>query len=387
MAATAVTPWRVAYVIGELGKGGAEYQLYELLRGLDRTRFRAEVFVLAAGAYWAGPIRELGVPVHEIAGRGSGDVGRLRRLRTALRAWAPHVLHTILWSGNSYGRLAAIGLGIPVVITAERNVIARPGWQVTVERVLDRFTDLYLVNSRAIADGLVARERLPATKMRVVHNGIDLGRVPAFTLDRQAARRSAGFEPGRRLIAQIGRLEPQKDYPTFLTAAGRVLQDLPDVDVLIAGEGALRPDLEALAARLGIASRVRFLGLRHDVPALLGGVDVLALTSLYEGLPNVVIEAMATGAVAVATDVGGCRELIVPGETGFLVPPGDVEAVAGAMLEVLRSPDVAHRMASAARRRVESEFTVEAMVAKTMAAYDTCLSQTGLAGRGAVAAA
>jgi glycosyltransferase involved in cell wall biosynthesis len=387
MAATAVTPWRVAYVIGELGKGGAEYQLYELLRGLDRTRFGAEVFVLAAGAYWAGPIRELGVPVHEIAGRGSGDVRRLRRLRTALRAWAPHVLHTILWSGNSYGRLSAIGLGIPVVITAERNVIARPGWQVTVERVLDRCTDLYLVNSRAIADGLVARERLPATKMRVVHNGIDLGRVPAFTLDRQDARRSAGFEPGRRLIAQIGRLEPQKDYPTFLTAAGHVLRDLPDVDVLIAGEGALRPDLEALAARLGIASRVRFLGLRHDVPALLGGVDVLALTSLYEGLPNVVIEAMATGAVAVATDVGGCRELIVPGETGFLVPPGDVEAVAGAMLGVLRSPAVAHRMASAARRRVESEFTVEAMVAKTMAAYDTCLSQTGLAGRGAVAAA
>jgi len=206
-------------------------------------------------------------------------------------------------------------------------------------------------------------------------------------LDRQAARRSAGLDPGRRLIAQVGRLEPQKDYPTFLTAAGRVLQDVPDVDVLIAGEGALRPDLEALAARLGIASRVRFLGLRHDVPALLGGVDVLALTSLYEGLPNVVIEAMATGAVAVATDVGGCRELIAPGETGFLVPPGDVEAVAGAMLRVLRSPDVAHRMASAARRRVESEFTIEAMVAKTTAVYDTCLSQAGLAGRGAVAAA
>jgi len=387
MTATAVTPWRVAYVIGELGKGGAEYQLYELLRGLDRARFRAEVFVLAAGAYWAGPIRELGVPVREIAGRGSADVGRLRRLRTALRAWAPHVLHTILWSGNSYGRLAAIGLGIPVVITAERNVIARPGWQVALERVLDRCTDLYLVNSGAIADGLVARERLPATKMRVVHNGIDLGRVPAFTLDRQAARRSAGLDPGRRLIAQVGRLEPQKDYPTFLTAAGRVLQDVPDVDVLIAGEGALRPDLEALAARLGIASRVRFLGLRHDVPALLGGVDVLALTSLYEGLPNVVIEAMATGAVAVATDVGGCRELIAPGETGFLVPPGDVEAVAGAMLRLLRSPDVAHRMSSAARRRVESEFTIEAMVAKTTAVYDTCLSQAGLTGRGAVAAA
>jgi glycosyltransferase involved in cell wall biosynthesis len=387
MTATAGVPWRVAYVIGELGKGGAEYQLYELLRGLDRRRFRAEVFVLTAGTYWAAPIRELGIPVHELVGRGSADVGRLRRLRAALRAFGPHVLHTILWSGNSYGRLASIGLGVPVVITAERNVIARPGWQVAVERFLDRWTDLYLVNSRAVAQGLVGRERLPATKMRVVHNGIDLERVPAFALDRQAARRTAGFDPARRLVAQVGRLEPQKDYPTFLAAAARVLGEVTDVDVLVAGEGALRPDLEALASRLGIASRVRFLGLRHDVPALLGGVDVLALTSLYEGLPNVVIEAMATGAVAVATDVGGCRELIVPGETGFLVPPGDAEAVAGAILRVLRAPDAAHRLASAARRRVESEFTVEAMVEKTMAAYDGSLSQKGLGGSGAVAAA
>ena len=387
MGAAAGAPWRVAYVIGELGKGGAEYQLAELLRGLDRTRFRAEVFVLAAGGYWTGPIRDLGVPVHELAGRGSGDPGRLRRLRAALRAFGPQVLHTILWSGNSYGRLAAIGLRVPVVITAERNVIARPAWQVAVERFLDRWTDAYLVNSRAIAEGLIARERLPGAKMRVVHNGIDLGRLPPFVLDREAARRSLGFDAGRRLVAQVGRLEPQKDYPTFLAAAARVVAVVPDVEVVVAGEGALRPELEALASRLGLAGRVRFLGLRHDVPALLGGVDVLALTSLYEGLPNVVIEAMAAGAVAVATDVGGCRELIMPGETGVLVAPGDVEAVAAAILQVLRSEELARRMASAARRRVESEFTVEAMVGKTMAVYDGCLSQKGLAPRGAVAAA
>jgi glycosyltransferase involved in cell wall biosynthesis len=129
---------------------------------------------------------------------------------------------------------------------------------------------------------------------------------------------------------------------------------LSETEALLSTLGALRPDLEALAARLGIASRVRFLGLRHDVPALLGGVDVLALTSLYEGLPNVVIEAMATGAVAVATDVGGCHELIVPGEPGFLVPPGDVEAVASAMLgAAIAGRGAWHGVG--ARRRVESE--------------------------------
>jgi glycosyltransferase involved in cell wall biosynthesis len=387
VAAAAGAPWRVAYVIGELGKGGAEYQLSELLRGLERARFRAEVFVLAAGGYWTAPIRDLGIPVHELAGRGSGDIGRLRRLRAALRACAPHVLHTILWSGNSYGRLAAIGLRVPVVITAERNVIARPAWQVRLERLLDRWTDVYLVNSRAIAEGLIGRERLRGAKMRVVHNGIDLARLPPFVLDREAARRRLGFDAGRRLVAQVGRLEPQKDYPTFLAAAARVVAALPDVDVVVVGEGALRHELETLAARLGLAGRVRFLGLRHDVPALLAGVDVLALTSLYEGLPNVVIEAMATGAVAVATDVGGCRELITPGESGLLVGPGDVEAVTGAILQVLRSGELTRRLATAARRRVESEFAVEAMVEKTTAIYEACLSQKGLVPGGAVAAA
>lgn len=387
MEATARARWRVAYVIGELGKGGAEYQLYELLRGLDGTRFEAEVFALATGGYWAAPIRDLGVPVHEMAAAGSADVGRLRRLRAALRAFDPHVLHTVLWSGNSYGRLAAIGLRIPVVITAERNVIARPAWQVAIERFLDRWTDLYLVNSRAIATGLVRRERLPATKMRVVYNGIDLARMPPFVLDRAAARTSAGFDPGRRLVAQVGRLEPQKDYPTFLAAAERIAAATPDVDFLVVGEGALRAELERTAHRLGFAARVRFLGLRHDVPALLAGVDVLTLTSRWEGLPNIVIEAMATGAVAVATDVGGCRELLTPGETGFLLPPGTPDAVAGAVLDVLRAPELATRLATAARRRIESEFSVEAMVRKTTAVYETALRAKHLRASGRIAAA
>jgi glycosyltransferase involved in cell wall biosynthesis len=364
-------------VIGELGKGGAEYQLYELLRGLDRARWEPSVFALAADGYWAGPIRALGVPVHELAARGSADVGRLRRLRQALRAHQPDVLHTILWSGNSYGRLAALGLGIPLVITAERNVIARPRWQVADARALDRMTDTYLVNCRAIADGLVAREGLPAAKMRVVLNGIDLAQVPAFSTDRAAARRALGFPPARRLVAQVGRLAPQKDWPTFLGAAAQVATALPDVDFLVVGQGEQRADLEARVAGLGLGARVRFLGLRHDVPALLGAVDVMALTSLYEGLPNVVIEAMAAGAVAVATDVGGTGELVRHEETGLLVAPRDVDGTAAAVRRVLTDAALADRLARAARRFVETALSFETMVANTTAVYDERLAALG----------
>jgi glycosyltransferase involved in cell wall biosynthesis len=377
---------RIAYVIGELGKGGAEYQLYELLRGLDRDRFEPAVFALAAGGYWAGPMRELGLPVEEFAARGSADAGRLLRLRRALRAFAPRILHTVLWSGNSYGRLAATGLGIPIVLTAERNVIARPAWQIAIERVLDRLTDTYLLNCQAIANTLVERQGLPARKMCVIPNGIDLARLPPFDPDRRAARVAAGFDAARRLVAQVGRLAEQKDYPTYLQAAARLAPVFPDVDFLVVGEGGLRDQLVALAASLGIADRVRFTGLRHDVPALLAGVDVLALTSLYEGLPNVVIEAMATGAVAVTTDVGGCRELIVDGETGVLVPPRRPDAVADAIAALLRDPARAERLRLAARRRIEQEFSLEAMVRRTTAVYLDRLRARGFEPPDAVAA-
>jgi glycosyltransferase involved in cell wall biosynthesis len=361
--------YRTAYVIGALGKGGAEYQLYELLRLLDRTRFAPRVFSLAPGGYWAEPIRGLGITVEELARGGSADVARLGRLRAALRAFAPDLLHTVMWSGNSYGRLAALGLGIPAVIAAERNVIRRPRWQVLIERLLDRMTDGYVVNSEAIAVELSERGGLARRKITVVPNGIDLGALPPLTIDRHAARRVAGFDPARRLVAQVGRLTAQKDYPTFLRAAVRIAARHPDVDFLVVGSGELQVELERLAAALGLGTRVRFTGLRHDVPALLGGVDVLTLTSRYEGLPNVVIEAMAAGAVVVATDVGGCRDVVVDGITGALVPPAEPEAVSAAVVGILEDAARAERLAQAARARIEEHFTIERMAAHTIEVY------------------
>ena len=371
---------RVAYVIGELTKGGAEYQLYELVRGLDRAQFAPAVFSLATGGYWADRLREVGVDVIEFPHRRSMELGRLRELRRRLAAFGPHILHTIMWPGNTYGRLAALGLGIPLVVAAERNVVRRPAWQRGVERLLDVTTDRHLVNSQAIVDELASRGGLARAKIQVIHNGIDLRRVPQFEADRTRARAALGFDPARRLVAQIGRLEPQKDYPTYLGAAARVAASVPDVDFLVVGEGRLRPSLEAEAARLGIAARVRFTGVRHDVPALLGAVDVLALTSLYEGLPNVVIEAMATGAVAVATDVGGARELIVSGETGVVVPVGRADLIAREITTLLGDAAGTRRMACAARTRIEERFTTEAMVRNTAAAYEELLRSAGVVG-------
>jgi glycosyltransferase involved in cell wall biosynthesis len=359
---------RVAYVIGELGKGGAEYQLVELLRHLDRGVWDPHLTVLSQGGYWADEVRRLDVPVVELPRRGHRDLGRAVELRRTLARIGPGVLHTVLWAANCYGRLAAIGLGIPRVVTAERNVVVRPRWEVVVERLLDPLTDVYLVNAAAVAREL-ERHGLPATKMRVVRNGVDLGRFPRFSVERDQARAALGFPPGRRLLAQVGRLAPQKDYPTYLRAAAVLAAHHSDVDFLVVGAGPEREALERLANELGIGHRVRWLGLRHDVPAILAAVDVLVLASRFEGLPNVVIEAMAAGAAVVATDVGGCRELVESGAEGTLVGPGRPDAIATAVSALLGDEDGRRSMVRAARARVEREFSVEAMTRRTCAVY------------------
>jgi glycosyltransferase involved in cell wall biosynthesis len=369
-------PARVAYVIGELGKGGAELQLFHLLRHLDRARFAPQVFVLSAGGYWAEPIRAFGIPVVELPRRRGADVSRLRRLRGALRACAPDVLQTIRWSGNTYGRLAAAGLGIPRIVASERVlVLERSRWQVRLERLLDRMTHAHLVNCSAIADGLVAREHIARAKIHVIPNGIDV-REHAWTLDRAGARAAAGLPAARPIVAQIGRLTPQKDYPTFLRAAALVAAARPDVDFLVVGDGPERVPLEALVRTLGLAARCRFTGLRHDVAAILGCVDVLALASTFEGFPNVILEAMASGAVVVATAVGGSPELVESSETGVLVPPRDPAAMAEAILRVLDRPAWAGRLARAARHMVETTFTVEALATRTMRLYAVLVDGT-----------
>jgi glycosyltransferase involved in cell wall biosynthesis len=369
-------PLRIAYVIGSLGTGGAEYQLFELVRHLDRRRFAPTVFSLSAGGRWASAMRAADIAVVEIPQRHRLEARRLWRLRRLLGRLRPTLLHTILWPGNSYGRLAALGLGIPVVIAAERNVIRRPPWQRTLERALDRTTTAYLANTEAIVEELTGRGGLPAVKMHVVYNGIDLGGLPGFSVDRRPGRRRLGVDGERRLVATVGRLEPQKDVATFVAAMARVATRVADVDFLIVGEGGERSRLEAAVQTAGIADRTRFLGLRDDVPAILAAVEVMVLASRWEGMPNVVLEAMATGAVTVATDVGACRTLLDDG-AGRVVAVGDDGAIATAVCDLLADPAARERTAERARRRVVEELSTERMAAATVALYERLLVEGG----------
>jgi glycosyltransferase involved in cell wall biosynthesis len=236
-------------------------------------------------------------------------------------------------------------------------------WQL---QVLARGVGRYIAVSREIAGELVERLGWPAEKIEVVHNAVDVDRFDELSAP-PGLRDEIGAGGERPMVVTIGRLDEQKGYPVLLEAAAR----LPEAIFVIAGEGPERPGLEALADRLDVRDRVRFLGHRTDVPQLLAAGDVFALPSLHEGTSLAVLEAMAARRPVVGTAIGGTEELIDDGESGLLVPPGDADALAAALGRLLADAGLRDSLAARGRERVESDFTRRAMADRVTAIYDS----------------
>jgi glycosyltransferase involved in cell wall biosynthesis len=217
----------------------------------------------------------------------------------------------------------------------------------------------------------------PKARVVGIPNGVDILRFRPPREDETAARTRWRFG-ARHVVLICGHLSDVKGHPTFLRAAARIAAELPGCAFLaLGGETAqkgFRAELERLARELGIAALVHFLGFRDDVPAIIQAADVMALPSRDEGLPLAVLEAMACGRPVVSTPVGGVPEAITDGETGLLVQPDDPEALAGAVLRILRDTELARRLGAAARRRVEKQFSLDRFAAQVVDLYEELLA-------------
>jgi glycosyltransferase involved in cell wall biosynthesis len=216
-----------------------------------------------------------------------------------------------------------------------------------------------------VAEAL-AREYGP--RAVAIHNGVDLRRFNPAEVAREQTRQVLGLRPGP-VIGFVGRFTPQKDPLTFLRVVAALRPELPGLRALMVGDGPLRSEIEAEAARQGLEAVCCFTGPRRDIPEILGAIDLFLLSSVSEGFPFVVLEAMAMERPVVATAVNGVPELIEDGVSGLLVPRGDVAALTGAALELLRAPERARALGRAARQRVAERFTVARMVERTQALY------------------
>jgi len=359
---------RVLYVIATLDPAGAERQMTALCTRLDRSVFEPSVCCLTRGGPLEEELAEAGVPVRVLRKRGKFDFMLLRRLLRAIRDTRPDVVHTWLFTANFWGRTAAWLGGVPMIVASER---AADVWKTALHRWIDRRlaerSACVLANAEAVKRFCVERVGLNPDKVRVVRNGIDLQRFDA----------EAGMEPqepvpdaeGIPVVGAIARMEPQKGL-SYLIEAFRLLRESGrEARLWLVGDGPLRGRLESSVRNAGLADGVSFLGRRRDVPALLNRMDVVALPSLWEGLPNVMIEALAAGRCVVATAVDGTPEVVEDGRTGLLVPPRDRRALAAALARLLDDEPLRRRMGAAGRARVEREFRMERMVEETARVY------------------
>jgi len=282
----------------------------------------------------------------------------------------------IVHAYNFYGNVFAIPparLVAPVVIASIRDCAPYlTAMQKRVQRYACHFADRILVNADAVKEWLVNDGYDPA-KIVVIHNGVDLTRFDA-TPEPERLRRELGLADDTPLVAVVSRLTRLKGLEYFLEAAARVSERHPDARFLVIGETSpmdrdYRGELERFAARVGIADRVIFTGLRTDVPVLLASVNVSVMPSLNEALSNVLLESMAAGAPTVATRVGGTPEALIDGVTGLLVPPADADAMATAIMRMLSDDAMAARMGQAARQRIAEVFSVKRMVRATEDIY------------------
>lgn len=359
---------RVLHVIATLDPHGAERQLAALCAGLDKRRFEVRVVCLTREGPLRAQLEAAGVPVSCLRKRGRFDAGVFFRLAAAVRRFRPHVVHTWLFTSNLWGRLAARAAGAPCIVASER---AADRWKTRAHFWLDRrlaaLTDVVLANSEAVREFCVERAGVPARKVLVIRNGIDLARFYSAMKRGPSAPLPVADGP---VVGVVARLEEQKGHEHLLRAFAMLLQGGRRADLWLVGDGPLRPRLEALAEGLGIASRVKFLGTRPDVPALLARMDVLALPSLWEGLPNAVVEAMAAGLPVAATDVDGTPEVAVDGRTALLVPPRAPAALGQALATLLDDPALRRSMGRAGRERAEQKFAMERMINETGRLYE-----------------
>lgn len=348
--------------------GGGEESLLALLGGLDRARWTPALVVPGEGAV-AARARALGlavsvIPLPTLRRPGPASVKSVAALRGLAERTGAALLHANGSRAMAYAGAAGRLARRPVVWhvrIAERDPL--------LDRLLGALADLVIVISRAVARRFPGRL---APKLRIVPNGVDLARFSPRPAPPEL-RGALGLPAGAPCVVSVGRFVAVKGYAHLVDAAAALERARPGVHWVLAGDGELRPALEAQARRLGLGGRIHFTGWRDDVPALVAQGDLFVLPSLEEPFGRVLIEAMAMGKAVVATAAGGVPEIVVEGETGLLVPPGDPEALAAAVRALLDDAPRGARLGAAGRRRAETVFSLAGHVAAVERVYGEAL--------------
>lgn len=357
-------PVQLALCITSLAAGGAEKALVELALRLDRSRFSPTVYSLAppppAERSLLPVLQQAGVAVHCLSiVRLRNAVRAVRMLAQAWRDQRVQLVQTFLFHANLVGRVAARRAGVSHVVAGLRVAEHARRWHLWLDWLTSRLVQRYVCVSGAVAEFSRTAGRLPAEKLVVIPNGVDLDRC---ALAPPADLSSLGLAPGRRAVVFVGRLEHQKNVLWLIEHAGLWLDRLPEHDLLLVGDGPLREPLRQRLNALSWGRRVYMAGWRPDALSIIKASDLLVLPSLWEGMPNVVLEAMACSRPVVAADVEGVQELLGASAAEQIFSPGDARALADRIVRVCTDRAWAQELGAANAQRA-AQFSLPAMVA------------------------
>jgi glycosyltransferase involved in cell wall biosynthesis len=380
----------VCHIITRLDLGGAQENTLYTAANLRRP-FNATL-ICGPGGLLDEEARGLpGVPVHFVPSlvrsiHPARDLRSVVSLTRLLRRARPLIVHTHSSKAGIVGRIAARLARVPIVVhtihgfgfNAEQPRALR-AFLVAAERAVAPLTSHFIAVSRANLEEGIARRIIPADRASLIRSGIRLASFAAVPEGRRSERRAElrgaiGLPPNGPLVGMVACLKAQKSPLDFVEVAARVARDVPDAVFLLAGDGELRDAVSARVEALGLSGRFHLLGWRRDIPRILAGLDVMVLTSSWEGLPRVLPEAIAAGVPVVATAVDGTNDIIAEGQTGLVCRPHDLEGLSGAVLRLLREPVLGRSLVDRARE-VLPEFDIDAMVRAQESLYQTLLER------------
>jgi glycosyltransferase involved in cell wall biosynthesis len=366
------------YLVTSLDLGGAEQQVRLLAREFSQRGWHVEIVSMVAPDRPEPMLDERGIEVSSLGmRRGLPDPRGLGRFLQLVRRRRPHIIHAQMVHANLLASVSHLFARDPVIVTSARSLNEGSVWRYAAYRLTNRLPDVISAVSQSVADELVRRRAVEPGRVVVVPSGIDAAEHRRDRRARANVRRELALE-NRFVWLAAGRLVPAKAYDRLIEAYAEVRRDRPESVLLIAGDGPLESVLRSVVTERQLLPSIQLLGRRDDVPALMSAADAYVMSSDWEGLPMALLEAASGSLPMVATNVAGNSEIVVDGETGFLVPAGDPMALARGMMRVMRMTD-AERSAvgEAARTHVAARFHLARVVDRWQAIYEAELGRRG----------
>lgn len=379
----AVRSNKIVHLITDLKIGGEAMVLLSILPRLNKMGFENIICCLSSNLHQdsmeeidliAQFIRK-GIKVINLEIKSKNEYKVIFRLIRALRRERPFILHTYLFHPNIMGRIIGRLFKIPIIISSVVSVDDWKKWyHCLLEKITSYLANMIIVNSEAVKLRLIRRDKIAVDKIKVLYHGVNINKFDLRTADSKKFRKELHLSDDTFIIGTVCRLHEVKGIEYLLKAYSIISKQIEDSLLIIVGDGPKKKDLEDYSMQMGISPNVIFLGSRHDIPDILATFSIFVISSLWEGIPNTVFEAMAMKVPIVSTDVGGISEILENGITGYLVNPCDSSSMAESILNVYNNTESALEVSNKAYEMVSKNYTLEKSFHKKIYIYRSLLS-------------